>query len=184
MQEYRRLLARVDDWYRSVKATCSIGCRDCCLGLFDISQADAELLQEGMANLDDATRRDIEARSLALLDRLGVRSLDGLNDDQIDEVCSRMGPVECPVLGPKGECRLYEFRPLTCRLMGAPVVDLSGEEIHPEGCPKCTLRPCDTPRIDHRGIREEEVRILRARYEDPGRTLLIPHALTARASPP
>ncbi len=172
MEEYRRLLERADAWYCAVKerfpdrVPCGKGCRDCCLGLFDISPADAELLE----------------RLRAAEPRLG-EDLDGWSEREIDELCDRLGAVECPVLGPAGECRLYAHRPLTCRLSGVPLVDVSGEVIAPEGCARCTLRPEETPPLDAGRLRRDERRFLRRRY--PGRggvTLLIPQAL-AREGP-
>src|SRR5262249_23235663 len=72
VDEYKELLAKVDAWYRSVKEShpaevpCTKGCRDCCIGLFDISLADRDLLREGMAAADPALRKDIEERAAAL----------------------------------------------------------------------------------------------------------------------
>lgn len=193
MDDYRKLLDRVDAWYRSVrekfpgKVTCSRGCRDCCLGLFDISLADADLLREGMTALDPAIRKDVEDRAAAILDRLREThpdlgdTLDGWEPRDVDDLCDLLGDVECPVLGPEGECRLYAHRPLTCRMSGVPVVDLTGEKVYPEGCAKCTLQAEETPRLDCDRLRRDERQVLRKRY--PGRsgvTLLIPQAVGPR----
>ena len=190
MKEYLEFLARVDAWYQGVqrshpdKVTCTKGCRDCCLGLFDISIADRDLLREGMAKADPETRRDIEARAARLMSSLRERlpdlgeTLDGLDGDEIDEICDALGDVECPVLGREGECRLYAHRPLICRLSGVPVVDVSGAVIHPEGCSKCTLKPADAPRIDYTDLRKRERKLLKAIDPDrSGVTLLIPQAV-------
>ncbi len=190
MDDYRALLARADAWYRDVKARfpekvpCEKGCRDCCLGLFDITLADRDLLREGLAAADAATRRDIESRAEAVLAKLRAASpslgetLDGWSPDQIDDLCDALGDAECPVLGPGGECRLYEFRPLTCRLAGIPVVDVTGEVIHPEGCSKCALGASEAPRLDCASLRRGERKILRKRYRgESGVPLLIPQAV-------
>lgn len=191
MNDYLELLRQADAWYRSVKerfpekVPCGRGCRECCLGLFDITLADADLLREGLARLDAATRRDIESRAAALLARLREirpdlgEDLDDLSEDEIDALCDALGPVECPVLGQEGECRLYAHRPLTCRLSGVPVVDLSGEAVFPEGCSKCTLRAEEAPRLDCKALQRRESRILQKRYRGRERVpLLIPQALT------
>ena len=53
MDDYGQLLSRVDAWYRSVQeqhpdqVPCTKGCRDCCIGLFDVSLADRDLLRDG-----------------------------------------------------------------------------------------------------------------------------------------
>lgn len=194
MDDYRAVLARIDAWYRDVQARfpekvpCRRGCRDCCLGLFDVSLADRDLLREGLAAADPAVRADIEARATAVLDRLRAAypdlgdDLDGWSPDEIDDLCDALGEVECPVLGREGECRLYAHRPMTCRMAGVPVVDATGLTIQAEGCAKCTLRPEETPRLDADGLRREERRVLRRRF--PGRSgtsLLIPQVLSPKS---
>lgn len=180
MKDYKELLGRIDAWYRSVKerhpdqVPCARGCRDCCVGLFDVSLADRDLLREGLASADPAIRRDIEARAGALLSRLREvapdlgDTLDGWAADLIDDLCDAAGEVECPVLGQEGECRLYDHRPLTCRMSGVPVVDLGGVPVFPEGCAKCTLKPDQAPRLDCDRLSRQERKILKARY--PGRS--------------
>jgi Fe-S-cluster containining protein len=189
-EAYRALLRRADEWYRSAQKShpdrvpCGRGCRECCLGLFDVSLADGDLLREGLGKADAETRGDIERRARGVLEKLREiypdlgETLDGWSPADVDDLCDALGDVECPVLGPEGECRLYEHRPLTCRLSGIPLVDRSGETIYPEGCAKCTLRPEDAPRLDCDRLRREERRILRRRY--PGRSgvsLLIAQAV-------
>jgi Fe-S-cluster containining protein len=189
--DYRPLLARVDAWYRSVKEAhpdkvpCTKGCRDCCIGLFDVSLADRDLLREGLAAADPAVRKDIGARAAALVAKLRELrpelgdTLDGWESTDVDDLCDDAGDVECPVLGPGGECRLYEHRPLTCRMSGVPVVDQAGRTVYPEGCAKCTLKPAETPRLDCERISRQERKLLRERYpQQSGVTLFICQALS------
>ena len=191
MDDYRKFLARADAWYRAVRekhpdqVPCTKGCRDCCLGLFDVTLLDRDLLRVGMEALDDATRKDIESRAAAILDRLRAswpglgETLEGWSDKEIDELCDALGPVECPVLGPAGECRLYEHRPLTCRLSGVPVVDLSGVPVYPEGCARCTLKADEAPRLDCQKLRRDERKLLKKHHpKDMDATLLIPQAVS------
>jgi hypothetical protein len=87
------------------------------------------------------------------------------------------------VLGREGDCRLYAHRPLTCRMSGVPVVDLSGTPVFPEGCAKCTLKPADAPRLDCDRLSRQERKILKARYPGAsGVTLFIAQAV-AKESP-
>jgi len=189
MDDYKDLLAGVDAWYKSVKdahpaeVPCSKGCRECCIGLFDVSLADRDLLREGLAKADPAVRKDIEARATALVARLRELTpdlgdtLDGMAPEEIDDLCDAVGDVDCPVLGPGGECRLYAHRPLTCRMSGVPVVNLKGHAVYPEGCAKCTLKPKDTPRLDCDRISRRERKILKTRYPGAsGFTLFIAQA--------
>ncbi len=190
MDDYREILARVDAWYRGVKAAhpekvpCDKGCRECCVGLFDVSLADRDLLREGMAAVEEPVRRDIEARAAAIVARLRELhpdigdTLDGWDPDDIDDLCDAVGDVECPVLGPGGDCRLYAWRPLTCRMSGVPVVDVTGETVFPDGCAKCRLRPAETPRLDCERVRRDERKLLKRRYrESAGVPLFIAQAL-------
>jgi len=192
MDDYRSILEAVDSWYRLVQSTrpaevpCTKGCRDCCIGLFDVSLADRDLLREGLSKADPETRKDIQARAAALVGRLREiepelgDTLDGMSPEEIDDLCDAVGDVECPVLGRDGECRLYEHRPLTCRMSGVPVVDLSGKTVYPEGCAKCTLKPKDAPRLDCDRISKRERKILKVRYPgESGVTLFIAQALNS-----
>jgi Fe-S-cluster containining protein len=194
---YRDLLRRADAWYRSARdarpdrVPCRRGCRDCCLGLFDVSLADRELLREGLAAAPPDVRRDIEGRARAILARLRAvapdlgDTLDGWEPDEIDDLCDALGDAECPVLGPEGECRLYAHRPLTCRMAGVPVVDLSGAVVAPEGCAKCALTKEEAPRLDCESLRRDERKLLRVRYPGKGGVpLLIPQALASDEGPP
>jgi Fe-S-cluster containining protein len=191
MDDYRSILEAVDAWYRSVQKAhpaevpCTKGCRECCIGLFDVSLADRDLLREGLAQADPETRKDIQARAAALVARLreiepGLGdTLDGISPEEIDALCDAAGDVECPVLGREGECRLYGHRPLTCRMSGVPVVDLSGKTVYPEGCAKCTLKPKDAPRLDCERVSKRERKLLKARYPgESGVTLFIAQALS------
>lgn len=193
MDDYKELLAGVDAWYKSVKdahpaeVPCSKGCRECCIGLFDVSLADRDLLREGLAQADPAARKDIETRASALVARMREvepdlgDTLDGKSPEEIDDLCDAVGDVECPVLGPAGECRLYAHRPLTCRMSGVPVVDLSGKSVYPEGCARCTLKPKDTPRLDCDRLSKRERKILKKRYPgDSGITVFIAQALSTK----
>ena len=188
--DYREVLARADDWYRGVKdrhpdqVPCARGCRECCLGLFDVTLADRDLLREGMERADPAVRGDIRRRAADILDRLRAlypdmgETLDGWDPDDVDDLCDAIGDVECPVLGAEGECRLYEHRPLTCRLSGVPVVNVDGVAIQAEGCAKCLLTAGETPRLDCDALRRDERKVLRKRYRGrSGVSLLIPQAV-------
>jgi Fe-S-cluster containining protein len=48
-------------------------------------------------------------------------SLDHWDDRDIDALVEQFASVPCPALHSDGSCKVYEVRPLTCRLMGIPV---------------------------------------------------------------
>jgi hypothetical protein len=40
----------------------------------------------------------------------------------------------CALLGADGNCLAYDYRPMTCRLNGLPLIDVSGEAFYDEWC--------------------------------------------------
>ncbi len=87
---------------------CRLGCTECCIGPFPITQLDAIRLREGLAELEQSD----PARAARVLER----SRDAVaRGDQGDEDA-------CPVLDPEtGACDLYAARPVTCRTFGPPM---------------------------------------------------------------
>ncbi|MDR2696609.1 MAG: YkgJ family cysteine cluster protein [Deltaproteobacteria bacterium] len=112
---------------------CSPGCSDCCHAMFDLSLVEALYLNRQF-------RRTVAFGPLhsAIIsaagdaDRLAVRikrdlyanSKDG-DSRQIMEEAARTR-VRCPLLDAEDHCRLYEHRPVTCRLYGVPAA-IAGE---------------------------------------------------------
>ena len=111
---------------------CKPGCHQCCVGVFAISQLDAERLRKGLAQLltDDPARAErVRSRVSGSLIRLqneypgdvvsGVLAEDDASQERFEE----WGNDEvCPVLDPiNGTCDLYGSRPMTCRTFGPPV---------------------------------------------------------------
>ena len=80
---------------------CRPGCTECCMGPFDINEADARRLRQGLAELEAADPpRAVRVRARAAA---WVESAD----------------APCPALDPAtGWCDLYESRPVTCRVFG------------------------------------------------------------------
>ena len=192
MPDYRDLLARADTWFADVlrrhpdKMMCRRGCFDCCLGLFDITIADATLLREGLDALDAPVRAAIESRARAVMAKLpGLgASLEDLDDDEIDALSDSVGPERCVCLGDDGACLVYDFRPLVCRLNGAPIVDASGHTVHAEGCFKNSITTRDVPRLDTAAIEKEERKVLKKLFKagfagvgDAYATMFIPQAV-------
>ena len=111
---------------------CRVGCTECCIGPFTITQLDARRLRRGLVELEarDAARagrvreraRQYVARTsrdfpgdpftgvLAEGEDAEARFADFANDER------------CPALDPEtGACDLYAARPITCRTFGPPV---------------------------------------------------------------
>ena len=148
LREYSELLAAVDHWFGRCVAHvgsrihCSAGCSACCRGLFDITLLDAALLKQGFNRLAEGPRHQVLARCrerLAELQRLwpGFDAPYLLNDRPEADWEALMPDEDetpCPLLGDDGKCLVYDYRPMTCRLHGLPLIDLSGEVMHDEWC--------------------------------------------------
>lgn len=149
LEQYRELLGRVDRWFAGCMATmepgairCGVGCSECCRGLFDITLLDACLLRHGFEQLPAGRKKAVLA---SVEDRLTVIRavwpdfvypylLNYRPEEEWDSVMPEEDETPCVLLDEGGRCLLYEFRPMTCRLNGIPLVDLSGEEFHDEWC--------------------------------------------------
>jgi hypothetical protein len=56
----------------------------------------------------------------------------------------------CALLGDDGKCLVYAYRPMTCRLNGLPLVDISGEIFYDEWC---TLNFVGKDPLDNENLR-------------------------------
>ena len=58
----------------------------------------------------------------------------GLAEAAFDRLSEAMADEPCPLLNDKGGCRIYESRPLVCRVMGLGIVTPTGRVIE-NACP-------------------------------------------------
>jgi Fe-S-cluster containining protein len=111
---------------------CRLGCTQCCIGAFPISQLDAERLRRGLAAIEtqdpDRARRVRERarQSVARISRdfPGDAATGLLAEDEAAQqrFLDFADDEPCPALDPEtGGCDLYAFRPITCRTFGPPV---------------------------------------------------------------
>jgi Fe-S-cluster containining protein len=111
---------------------CRLGCTQCCIGAFPISQLDARRLRSGLAGL--ATRDpDRGARVRERARQSVARISSGFPGDPATGILAESEEAEqqfatfaddepCPALDPEtGACELYAARPITCRTFGPPV---------------------------------------------------------------
>lgn len=148
LQNYGNLLASVDRWFNRCTSlsgreiACAQGCSECCRGLFDITLLDARYLKSGFDRLDEGIQRfvleKVKRRLTLLRDEwpeldapyiLNVRS-----EEDWEELMPDDDETPCPLLSETGECLVYDYRPMTCRLHGIPNIDLSGEVFFDEWC--------------------------------------------------
>lgn len=131
--------ARSGDWL-----ACKPGCHQCCVGVFAISQMDAQTLRDALALADPATAERIHVRVAASRERLtpdfpGDASTGLLfTQEGHEEAFAEFANDEpCPILDPStGTCDLYAARPVQCRTFGPPVRD---EDDHLTVCELCFI---------------------------------------------
>lgn len=148
LQEYGELLRKVDRWFAACTGrhpsaiSCRTGCSECCCALFDITLLDAWYLKHGFDRLDAATKADVlvqaQERLLSLQRFWPDFDAPYLLNYRPEEEWKILMPDDdetpCPLLGADGRCLVYDYRPMTCRLHGLPLVDISGEVLHDEWC--------------------------------------------------
>ncbi len=141
LRNYGKLLQSVDEWFARSMASageavqCGKGCSSCCRGLFDITLLDAYFLRQGFDRLSEPVKGLVLSRVRKQLNTL--RSawpemahpyiLNTLSDEQSEQLMPEEDLTPCCLLGENGACLVYENRPMTCRLHGIPLVDVSGE---------------------------------------------------------
>lgn len=122
---------------------CRGGCFGCCVGLFEISLAEALVVRAGLERLPEEARRVVRARAERIVERTradfpgdpGPGLLDPERTEEADDrYFATVADSACPMLElPSGSCRIYEERPITCRTFGLPWTR-SRTLVHP-ACP-------------------------------------------------
>lgn len=160
---------RSGDWL-----ACRPGCHQCCIGVFAISQLDAQELRHGLAIAAPGVAQRIrtrarESRARLLAEFPGDPSSGLLfTQPQHEEAFADFANDEpCPVLDPDtGTCDLYAFRPVQCRTFGPPVRDV---EDHLTVCELCFVDapPDEVARceMDQSWRSREDVQIANAEME-------------------
>jgi Fe-S-cluster containining protein len=148
LENYSLLLESVDRWFaRSVSfagdaVQCGKGCSSCCRGLFDITLLDAFFLRQGFERFAHSVQEKVRSRVASQLESLRLTwpeisqpyIINVLPEEELDRLMPEEDPTPCPLLGDDGLCLVYKYRPMTCRLHGIPMVDISGEFFHDEWC--------------------------------------------------
>jgi Fe-S-cluster containining protein len=129
---------------------CRLGCTQCCIGVFTITQLDAARLRDGLVRL---TQRDPD-RATAVRERAiasRARLMPGFPGDAMTGIVDGSDAAfedfandePCPALDPKtGGCDLYAERPMTCRVFGPPLRTDDGIgvcELNFQGAPEAEL---------------------------------------------
>lgn len=148
LDSYGELLGEVDDWFRRSlelypdRIACRNGCSECCRGLFDITLLDALYLKRGFDKLPEPLKSELAreaSRRLELLSDVNTDFvepwlLNEIPEDEWDALMPEEDETPCLLLSETGGCLVYDYRPMTCRLNGIPLIDVSGEELFDEWC--------------------------------------------------
>jgi len=136
---YELLCAEADRLFEQVRrlhpdcVTCVAGCSDCCHAVFDLPLVEALYLNRKFRQTTEfGARHSAIINAAGDADRLAARvkrelykiAKDG-HTRQVMEDAARTR-IRCPLLDGEDRCRLYEYRPVTCRLYGVPVA-IAGE---------------------------------------------------------
>lgn len=150
---YRTLLQTLDRWSDDVHRRhpgvlpCRPGCSACCHGPFDISALDAALVLAAVRSLPPKQQAEVmtvaqdQVEEMAGLEPHWSAPWDiaALGEDRFDALCDAMADEPCPLLDHEGRCRIYENRPLVCRVMGVPMA--TAHDTLDNACPILDLHP-------------------------------------------
>ena len=148
LDSYGALLEEVDIWFARClerhpeMIACRAGCSACCRGLFDITLLDALYLRRGFDRLPGEVKTKLSAEASRRLEGLTRVNpafvepwlLNGIPEADWDALMPEEDETPCLLLSEAGGCLVYDHRPMTCRLNGIPLIDVSGEELFDEWC--------------------------------------------------
>lgn len=133
-KRYEALAKAADKAFQKVKTDfstlvkCQPGCTDCCYALFDLTLIEAIYIkhhfdemfsgEEKEAILEKANQAD---RQIYRLKKAAFKAVqDGSDESQVIENMARER-IRCPLLTEQNRCGLYSYRPIACRIYGAPL---------------------------------------------------------------
>lgn len=98
------------------KIKCSRGCSQCCHQIFNITLIDEYVIRKSIINLPELQRNTLKSKAKNYI--ANFKTVDFKSEEY-----SKTPGIPCPALGEKGECTIYEGRPLICRRFGPPIFD-------------------------------------------------------------
>jgi Fe-S-cluster containining protein len=149
LTRYHELLTEVDSWFMHCSLAsgpnmaCKRGCSACCRGLFDITLLDACLIRVGFNRLSYSLQEDVRNKACQQLSVIQETLwpdfgspwlLNMYPEEEWELAMPDEDETPCSLLGDDGLCLVYDSRPMTCRLHGAPLIDTSGEILFDEWC--------------------------------------------------
>lgn len=121
------LFTRFSGEYKA-EVKCAEGCNDCCYAMFDLPLVEAVYLNakfvERFAAGADRSRvlelaDEADRQAYKFKRKIFKESKEGRASNELIAEAARQR-VRCPLLGEDGLCRMYDVRPMTCRIYGVP----------------------------------------------------------------
>ena len=162
---------------------CRLGCTQCCMGPFAITQLDARRLRQGLAALesgDPARAAKIRERARDAVKRMAPdfpgNRVTGILSGGDSGFPDWSDEEPCPALDPEtGACDLYSARPITCRTFGPPARFGEGSvavcELCFEGASDEEIAACEVA-IDPDGMEHQLLKELSDATGDYGETIV------------
>ncbi len=122
-ERYRQICGEVAEEFdrnralHGARIQCRAGCSDCCHQIFQITEIEAEWIQEGVRRMEPERRETLVTRARAYLLERARLSPGGERWGRLPPEGTRLA---CPALE-DGACQIYEYRPLICRRFGMPI---------------------------------------------------------------
>lgn len=159
---------------------CRLGCTQCCMGPFAITQLDARRLRNGLAELElSDPERAVRVRQRARQTAARISGKFPGNEATVfpgDGFPDSMDDEPCPALDPEtGACDLYAARPITCRAFGPPVrcgeESLGVCELCFQGASDAEIAACEVE-IDPDGVEQAVLQELEQLTGKQGETIV------------
>jgi Fe-S-cluster containining protein len=104
--------------------------------------ADALLVRQAVSRLSDDAQSEVRRQAMALAEKFSAmepgwkfeEGLAGISEESFDGICEALADEPCPLLDREGECRIYDDRPMICRMTGLGIVSPAGRVIE-NNCP-------------------------------------------------
>lgn len=139
LKKYQTLVAQADAVFARVQkeypscVKCQQGCSECCYALFDLPFIEAIALNDKFQTQFNADERaaildmanETDRKTYKIKKEFYERQKAGGDESSILKDAAKLR-IRCPLLDEKDRCRLYEYRPITCRLYGIPL-NIGGE---------------------------------------------------------
>lgn len=132
-KKYELLVAHAEKVFAQIRekfpdaVKCKEGCADCCHALFDLTLIEALYTNRrfneaftGSGKTDMIEKASKTDRQIYKIKKSAYQSAQaGKSEDAVVEEIGQMR-VRCPLLGDDNLCKMYDYRPIACRVYGIP----------------------------------------------------------------